>query len=348
MLIGIFGPIWLTYSNLGWAKASYSFFSAWNCGAALFVHDDRGAFDPKNIFDNLHQYPITTLCAPPTAYRQMIIRKNQEYFKRNPPLKLEHCTSAGEPLNDEVVRVWKKLAGLEICDGYGQTETILICGNFAGSPIRPGSMGKPLPGVPLMVIDPEGNETAIDAEGEIGILLTGEKSKSDNFFGLFDGYISSGLSAVRKTAHFLQPNGTTKTFYMTGDRATRDADGYIWFVGRADDVINSAGYRIGPFEVESTLKLHPAVVESAAVASPDPARGEVVKAFVVLTDEYKSSDREKLTRELQNFCKEKASPYKYPRKIQFVDAQFLPKTISGKIKRNELKKLEWQGEKSKL
>ena len=278
----------------------------------------------------------------------MIITKNQEYFKRNPPLKLEHCTSAGEPLNDEVVRVWKKLAGLEICDGYGQTETILICGNFAGSPIRPGSMGKPLPGVPLMVIDPEGNETAIDTEGEIGILLTGEKSKSDNFFGLFDGYISSGLSAVRKTAHFPQPNGTTKTFYLTGDRATHDADGYIWFVGRADDVINSAGYRIGPFEVESTLKLHPAVVESAAVASPDPARGEVVKAFVVLADEYKNSDREKLTRELQNFCKEKASPYKYPRKIQFVDAQFLPKTISGKIKRNELKKLEWQGGKSRL
>lgn len=199
-----------------------------------------------------------------------------------------------------------------------------------------------------MVIDPEGNETAIDTEGEIGILLTGEKSKSDNFFGLFDGYISSGLSAVRKTAHFPQPNGTTKTFYLTGDRATRDADGYIWFVGRADDVINSAGYRIGPFEVESTLKLHPAVVESAAVASPDPARGEVVKAFVVLADEYKNSDREKLTRELQNFCKEKASPYKYPRKIQFVDAQFLPKTISGKIKRNELKKLEWQGGKSRL
>lgn len=311
------------------------------------MHDDRAAFDATRILDMLHQFPITTLCAPPTAYRQMIVTKNQEYFKRNPPLKLEHCTGAGEPLNDEVVRVWKKMSGLEVCDGYGQTETILICGNFEGSPIRPGSMGKPSPGVPLMVIDSEGNETDVGVEGEIGILLA-EESNPDGFFGLFDGYIQSGLTAVRKTATYPQPNGTKKTFYLTGDRATRDDDGYIWFVGRADDVINSAGYRIGPFEVESTLKLHPAVVESAAVASPDEARGEVVKAFVVLADEYKSSDRQKLTKELQDFCKEKAAPYKYPRKIQFVNSEFLPKTISGKIKRNELKKTEWQSVASKL
>lgn len=262
------------------------------------------------------------------------------------------------------------MTGMQIYDGYGQTETILVCGNFVGAEIRPGSMGRPSPGVPLSVVDTEGNESKPGVEGDIGILLDG--AGNDKFFGLFEGYLSGDGKLDRRVKTL-----SGKRWYLTGDRATRDKDGYFWFVGRADDVINSSGYRIGkslldahthfgpnlelllsqfslgPFEVESTLKLHPAVIESAVVASPDPHRSEVVKAFIVLTSSYSSqtkSEREKeiLVKELQEFCKENAAPYKYPRKIQFVDASELPKTISGKIKRNELKAAEWRGTSGKV
>lgn len=323
----------------GWAKAAWAYFATWNCGAGLFIHDDRGAFNAKRLLDILHRYPVTTFCAPPTAYRQLVLDETRQYLKSNPPKALQHCTGAGEPLNPEVIRLWKETTGLEICDGYGQTETVLICGNFAGSPIRPGSMGKPSPGVPLYVIDENGKECRPDAEGDIALEV--DLFEKSNYFGIFDGYLGEDGKLDRR----LVSSGETHS-YLTGDRAYRDNDGYIWFVGRSDDVINSSGYRIGPFEVESTLKQHAAVVESAVVSSPDENRGEVVKAFIVLTEQAAKGDQEKLIKELQDFCKENAAPYKYPRKIQFVDATFLPKTISGKIQRKKLKESEWSGQRS--
>lgn len=320
-------------SSLGWAKAAWSWFAAWNCGAALFIEESTGAFSAEHTLDNLHNYPITTLCAPPTAYRQLVMPSRREHFSRHLPKSLEHCVGAGEPLNDEVIRVWKDMTGLEIRDGYGQTETTLVCGNVKGGKIKYGSMGLPLPGVPLTVVDPDGNESPPGEEGEIAISTT--TAQGTKTINIFSGYIKPNGEVFRPTRQ-----GKERSWYLTGDRAYKDDEGYLWFVGRSDDVINSSGYRIGPFEVESVLKKHPAVVESAVVASPDPERVEVVKAFIVLQDGYKSRDPAALVAELQAFCKAETAPYKYPRRIQFVDPDFLPKTISGKIKRAELRALE--------
>lgn len=332
-------------SEQGWAKAAWSFFGAWNCGAGLFVHDTNSAFSALETLQVLHEYPITTFCAPPTAYRQLVLEEPRALLRgRLRPRALQHCAGAGEPLNPEVIRLWKESTGLEICDGYGQTETVLVCGNFPGQgmEVRPGSMGRPSPGVPLSVVDERGGECGKDVEGDVALLVAGGE---DGFFGVFDGYLGEDGRLDRK----LRRSSDGKQWYLTGDRATRDAEGYFWFVGRSDDVINSSGYRIGPFEVESTLKQHPAVVESAVVSSPDPSRGEVVKAFVVLTQEAASRGDPGLAKQLQDFCKEHAAPYKYPRKVQFVDAAFLGeyKTISGKTQRKRLKELEWAGEPSK-
>ncbi|KAK5218335.1 hypothetical protein LTR72_008938 [Exophiala xenobiotica] len=365
--------VYWNLSEQGWAKAAWALFAAWNCGAALFVHDDRLAFEPRRTVEVLNRFPITTLCAPPTVYRQLVLRENRGLLKSK---VLTHCCGAGEPLNKSVIEIWKGMTmttkrsggtrrgdgkrsgngtegdgngdGIEIWDAYGQTETIVVCANQVTNPVRPGSMGKPIPGVPLVVLDGQGNITKNGEEGDIAIEMgTNTTADSDSdFFGMFEGYIDKTSGKIDdKITTF----GNGKRFYITGDRATRDQDGYFWFVGRSDDVINSSGYRIGPFEVESTLKMHPAVVESAVVASPDPQRDEVVKAFVVLTESAASKvlvkngntkEQESLVKELQDFCKRHAAPYKYPRKIEFVEARFLPKTISGKIKRAELKALE--------
>lgn len=339
------GMLCWVLTEQGWAKAAWAFFGIWNCGSGIFIHDDREAFNPRKTLEVLHKYEITTFCAPPTVYRQLVLDHARLYFSSHRPRSLVHCTGAGEPLNPEVIRVWRDVSGLEICDGFGQTETILVCGNFEGAPIRPGSMGKPSPGVPLHVVDDDGTECQQDVEGDIALQV--DISEASNFFGIFDGYLGEDGKLDRRLR-----SGSKKgqqTWYLTGDRATRDKDGYFWFVGRNDDVINSAGYRIGPFEVESTLKQHASVVESAVVSSPDTARGEVVKAFVVLTEAAMRKDHDKLVMDLQNFCKNNAAPYKYPRKIQFVDPSFLPKTISGKIQRKKLKEMEWAKEpKSKL
>ncbi|KAL1959494.1 hypothetical protein VTO42DRAFT_1939 [Malbranchea cinnamomea] len=342
------GKLCWNYTEQGWAKAAYSFFGAWTCGASLFVWDDRQGFNAQSLLDILHRFPITNLCAPPLAWRQMVLQPNQEYYRKHPPRALAHCTAAGEALNPSVIEQWRALSGLTIRDGYGQTEMILLCGNYDGLAVRPGSMGKPIPGVPLRVINSAGEETAPGEEGDIAILLDGGEagkqgdSRASTFFGIFDGYVSDDGRVVRPEQRYTGRDGVTRTWYLTGDKATRDEDGYLWFVGRADDVINSSGYRIGPFEVESTLKQHPAVVESAVVSSPDPVRGEVVKAFVVLTAPYLGRNADQLKRELQEFCKQHAAPYKYPRKIEFVRAEFLPRTVSGKIRRAELRKMEWQ------
>ncbi|MBI1366810.1 MAG: AMP-binding protein, partial [Alphaproteobacteria bacterium] len=243
------------------------------------------------------------------------------------PMRLRHCVSAGEPLNPEVIEIWRNKMGMQICEGYGQTETTILCGNFEGMPVKPGSMGLPAPGVNLQIIDRDGEIAPPGQEGDVVVAI-----EPDRPMGLFLGYKND----PQKTAQSFV-NG----WYLTGDRAYKDEDGYFWFVGRGDDVIISAGYRIGPFEVESALIEHPAVVESAVVSSPDEIRGEVVKAFVVLAKNQAPSDD--LISELQEHVKRTTAPYKYPRKIEFVTS--LPKTISGKIIRKELREREWKSQK---
>jgi acetyl-CoA synthetase/medium-chain acyl-CoA synthetase len=231
---------------------------------------------------------------------------------------LRHCTAAGEPLNPEVIAVWKRATGLDIYDGYGQTETVNLVANYLCLPVKPGSMGRPAPGFDVQIVDDDGNALAPGEEGHIAVRTDPRP------VGLFKEY-------------WRDPEQTAEVFrhgwYYTGDRAFVDDDGYIWFVGRADDVILSAAYRIGPFEVESALLEHPAVAEAAVVGKPDPQRGQIVKAFIVLAEGYEGSDG--LSAELQDHVKGVTAPYKYPRDIEFVDE--LPKTVSGKIRRVELR-----------
>jgi len=306
-------------SDTGWAKAAWSsYFGPWYCGAAQFVHcTDR--FDPKKTLELLSQFPVTTMCGAPTIYRMLVLQPLSDY--KFPTLR--HCVGAGEPLNPEIIEVWKKATGCIIRDGYGQTETVLLCGSFPCIEPRFGSMGKPTPGFDLQIIDNDGAIVPPNTEGDIAVRV-----KPTRPLGLFKEY-------------WKEPERTANAFkgdwYLTGDRAYRDEDGYFWFVGRADDVILTSGYRIGPFEVESALIEHPAVAESAVVSSPDETRGEVVKAFVILAPGYTAS--EALAKELQEHVKKVTAPYKYPRKIDFVAA--LPKTVSGKIRRVDLRNSEW-------
>jgi acyl-coenzyme A synthetase/AMP-(fatty) acid ligase len=308
-------------SDTGWAKAAWSsYFGPWNCGACVFAHNSPGKFDGKQVLGMLDKYPITTLCGPPTAYRVFV----QEELKNYTFKTLRHCVAAGEPLNPEVINVWKEATGSTIFDGYGQTETVLLVGNFPCNEVRPGSMGKMSPTFYIGLIDDDGNEVPAGQEGDIAV-----KVKPERPVGLFKEY-------------YEEPERTASTYrgdwYVTGDRGIKDEDDYIWFVGRADDVILTSGYRIGPFEVESALIEHPAVAESAVVASPDEVRGEVVKAFVILAPGYQGSPE--LVKEIQDFVKKVTAPYKYPREIEFVES--LPKTISGKIRRIELRDNEKQ------
>lgn len=306
-------------SDTGWAKAAYStLFGPWNMGAAVFVHDSRGKYDPLQTLHLLEKYDISTLCAPPTAYRLLV----QEDLSGHKFPALRHCVSAGEPLNPEVIEDWAGKTNLTIYDGYGQTETVLLVCNYRCMEVRPGSMGKPTPGFEMSIVDNDGSEVDPGQEGDIAI-----KVKPRRPLGLFKEYWKN----PRETA-----DSYLGDWYITGDRGIKDEEGYFWFVGRADDVIISAGYRIGPFEVESALVEHPAVVESAAVASPDPERGQVVKAFVVLAQGTEPSPA--LAAELQEHVKKVTAPYKYPRKVEFVTE--LPKTISGKIRRVELRRQE--------
>ncbi|XP_055265592.1 acyl-coenzyme A synthetase ACSM3, mitochondrial [Moschus berezovskii] len=313
--------MWNT-SDTGWAKSAWSsVYSPWIQGACVFVHYSP-QFEPTSILQTLSKFPITVFCSAPTAYRMLVQNDKASYkFK-----SLKHCVTAGEPINPEVMEQWRNRTGLDIYEGYGQTETVLICGNFKGMKIKPGSMGKPSPVFDVKILDENGNVLPPGKEGDIGIRVQPNRP-----VGLFTHYIDNPT----KTASTLRGN-----FYITGDRGYMDEDGYFWFVSRADDIILSSGYRIGPFEVECTLNEHPAVAESAVVSSPDPIRGEVVKAFIVLNPDYKSHDQEQLKKEIQEHVKRNTAPYKYPRKVEFI--QELPKTISGKIKRNELRKKEWE------
>ena len=309
------GDLHWNISDTGWAKAAWSsYFGPWLQGAALFVHHTPG-FDPDATLGMFARFPITTMCSAPTIYRIFVQQDLGKYDFGH----LRHCVAAGEPLNPGVIDTWKAATGLVPHDGYGQTETTILCANMLDEPIRVGSMGKPAPGIALAVIDNDGLPVPPNTEGDIAVKVKPEAPR-----GLFLGYKND----AEKTAETFKGD-----YYLTGDRAYVDEDGYFWFVSRADDVIISAGYRIGPFEVESALIEHEAIAESAVVGAPDETRGEIVKAFVVLADGFVASETLKL--EIQDFVKATTAPYKYPRQIEFVDT--LPKTVSGKIRRVELR-----------
>jgi acetyl-CoA synthetase/medium-chain acyl-CoA synthetase len=303
-------------SDTGWAKAAWSsLFGPWICGAGLFVEYSSGKFLPERVLSTLAKYPVTTMCAAPTIYRILI----QQDLSNFAPAALRHCVAAGEPLNPEVISAWQQATGLTIRDGYGQTETVLLCANFPGVEVKPGSMGLPTPGIDLAVVDEAGQQLPAGREGQIAVRVEPERP-----LGMFQEY-------------WQNPQATANAFhdgcYFTGDCAMTDEEGYFWFVGRADDVISSSAYRIGPFEVESALLEHPTVIEAAVVGKADSVRGQIVKAFVVLAEDYTDDDALKL--ELQQHVKQVTAPYKYPREIEFLPE--LPKTVSGKIRRVELR-----------
>ncbi|EEY22497.1 acyl-coenzyme A synthetase ACSM3 [Verticillium alfalfae VaMs.102] len=334
------GKLYWSLAEQGWAKAAWAWFAAWNTGAALFVQKMQGAFSPQSLVETLHKYPITTLCAPPTAFRRLVLPETRALIQDLPPLQLEHCVAAGEALEGELVRTWASITSIEIKDGYGQTETTLLCGNFPGNKVKLGSMGLPTPGTQLCVVDNNGDECDAGEEGDIAVAthdIDGAPLK-----GIYDGYLQADGTTSIKLQQETHPKEGRKPrqWYLTGDRAKRDGEGYFWFIGRADDVINSAGYRIGPSEVEAVLQEHPAVLESIVIASPSAERGDVVKAFIVLTDAAKNDDLVVLAKKIQDHCKETAAPYKYPRRIEFVGKDFFPRTVSGKVQRAKLRERE--------
>ena len=308
-------------ADTGWGKTAWSnFFGPWLQGATVFALDMPGKFDPQTVLKTLEKYPITVFCCPATALR-LIVRKDLSAYKFP---HLRHCVSAGEALNPPVFESWQKATGLSIYEGYGQTESVLMVGNFrrTGRAIRLGSMGYAAPGFDLAVVDEDGHELLSGQAGQLAVRIQPVRP-----LGLFQGY---WRNPEENAARFIGP------WYLTGDTVRKDDDGYFWFVGRADDVINSSSYRIGPSEVESALQEHPAVLESAVIGVPEELRGEIVKAFIVLREGRAAS--EQLKHEIQMHCKRVTAPYKYPRQIEFVDS--LPKTISGKIRRVELRARE--------
>ncbi|MEG2570246.1 MAG: AMP-binding protein [Clostridia bacterium] len=309
--------IHLTVSDTGWGKAVWGkLYGQWLAGAAVLVYDyDR--FVPGDLLSIMAKYRITTFCAPPTIYRFLV----QEDITKYDLSSIEYYTTAGEALNPEVFNKWKKITGLEIREGFGQTETTLVLATFPWVDICPGSMGKPAPIFDVTLLDDDGNICAPGEIGEISISTANGRP-----VGMFAGY-RGAPELNEKVCH--------DGFYHTGDTAWRDEAGYFWYVGRADDVIKSSGYRIGPFEVESALMEHPAVLECAITGAPDPIRGTVVKATIVLVKNKGYEPTNELVRELQNHVKKTTAPYKYPRVVEFVDE--LPKTISGKIRRVELR-----------
>ncbi len=309
------GGLHLTVSDTGWAKSMWGkLYGQWLCGSAIFVYDFE-KFTPKLLLDNIVKYKVTTFCAPPTMYRFFIKEDLSKFDLRN----LTYCAIAGEPLNPEVYHQFLKATGMKLMEGYGQTELTVTMANYPWVEPKPGSMGKPSPGYDIDLIDDNGESCEVGVEGQIVV-----KTDKRQPFGMFEGYYRDN-DLTERVWH--------DDTYYTGDMAWRDEDGYYWFIGRADDLIKSSGYRIGPFEVESALLEHPAVLECAITAVPDPDRGQIVKATVVLAKNYTASDN--LVKELQEHVKKVTAPYKYPRVIEFVPE--LPKTISGKIRRVQIR-----------
>jgi acetyl-CoA synthetase len=302
----------LNISSPGWAKHAWSsFFAPWNAGATIFVHN-AARFDARATLDVIARHGVTTLCAPPTVWRMLILEDLAAY-----PVALRELVSAGEPLNPEVIERVHDAWGLTIRDGYGQTETTAQAGNPPGQTVKPGSMGRPLPGYRISLLDPDGDDAD---EGEIALALDPRPA------ALMAGYADGGA---------ILPIGDASGHYRTSDVARRDEDGYLWYVGRADDVFKSSDYRISPFELESVLIEHPAVAEAAVVPSPDSIRLSVPKAYVVLKPGV-PPDAE-TARSILAYCRERLGPYRRIRRIEFGD---LPKTISGKIRRVELRRTE--------
>ncbi|MCM1524894.1 MAG: AMP-binding protein [Ruminococcus sp.] len=307
----------LTISESGWGKFFWGkIYGQMALGAVIMTYDFT-RFVPSDVLGIIEKYKVTSLCAPPTMYR-FFIKEGMEGYDIS---SLEYATTAGEALNAEVYNKFKEYTGLSLMEGFGQTETVLLIGNPKGTVNRSGSMGRAMPMFDIIIADACGNEVPAGETGEICVRL---KEGVNN--GLFKGYYNND-EANAKAFEF--------GLYHTGDTAYKDEDGYFWYVGRIDDVIKSSGYRIGPFEIESILMEHPAVREVAITAAPDPIRGQVVKATVVLTGAYSGKGDEALVKELQNYVKTNTAPYKYPRIIEFVEE--LPKTISGKIRRVEIR-----------
>jgi acetyl-CoA synthetase len=305
-----------TVADTGWAKAVWGkLYGQWICGSAVFAYDYNHKFQPVDLLRKIEKYKITTFCAPPTIYR-FFIKTNLKEFDLS---SLEYCVVAGEPLNPEVYKQFYDATGITLMEGYGQTEMTVAIATLPWMKPKPGSMGRPVAGYDIVLIDADGNICDPGEEGQI--VIRTDKTKP---LGLFDGYYRDE-QLTKSVWH--------DDIYYTGDMAWQDEDGYFWFVGRADDVIKSSGYRIGPFEVESALLEHPAVLECAITAVPDEIRGQIVKATVVLTKGYTPSDE--LVKILQDHVKRVTAPYKYPRVIEFVTE--LPKTISGKIRRVEIR-----------
>ena len=309
--------IHLTVADTGWGKAVWGkFYGQWFAGAAVFVFDHE-KFTAEKILRKIEQYHITSFCAPPTVYRFMI----REDFSQYDLSSLRYCCTAGEALNAAVYDRFYELTGIRLMEGFGQTETCMTLGTMPWMTPKPGSMGKPNAQYDIDLLRPDGSSFEDGEKVQIVVRVGDVKP-----LGLFKGYYRDD-QLTRKAWH--------DGIYYTGDMAWRDEDGYYWFVGRIDDVIKSSGYRIGPFEVESALMTHPAVVECAITGVPDDIRGMVVKATVVLGKEWKDKAGDELVKELQNHVKHETAPYKYPRIIEFVDE--LPKTISGKIRRVEIR-----------
>lgn len=308
----------LTVADTGWGKAVWGkLYGQWFSGATVFVYDHE-KFTPADMLKMIEQYKITSFCAPPTIFRFMIKEDLHKYDLSS----LKYCTIAGEALNPAVYEAFLEATGVKLMEGFGQTETTLTIATFPWMEPKPGSMGIPNPAYDIDLITGDGRTAEDGEQGEIVV-------KTDKWMpvGLFKEYYRD----AEKTKDAFHDN-----VYHTGDIAWRDEDGYFWFVGRTDDVIKSSGYRIGPFEVESALMTHPAVVECAITGVPDEIRGQIIKATIVLSKDYKAKAGEELIKELQDHVKRTTAPYKYPRVIEFVDE--LPKTISGKIKRVDIRK----------
>ncbi|MBK8883846.1 MAG: AMP-binding protein [Bacteroidales bacterium] len=304
-----------TVADTGWAKSAWGkIYGQWLAGSAVMTYN-YDKFVPKNLMEVIEKYKVVTFCAPPTIYR-FLIKEDLSKFDLS---HLKYCVVAGEPLNPEVFKQFYDHTGISLMEGYGQTECTVAVATFPWMKPKPGSMGKPSPGYDIDIIDEDGNPCEVGNEGEI-IIRTSRKKP----VGMFNGYYRDDQ---------LTAGVWSDGIYRTGDMAWYDEDGYFWFVGRADDVIKSSGYRIGPFEVESALMEHPAVLECAITAVPDPDRGQIVKATVVPSKNYHPS--EELARELQEHVKKVTAPYKYPRIVEFVTE--LPKTISGKIRRVQIR-----------
>lgn len=309
------GGLHLTVADTGWAKSVWGkLYGQWIAGCTVFVYDyDR--FVPKDLLKVIAKYKVTSFCAPPTIYRYLI-KENMRAYDLS---QLEYCVVAGEPLNPEVYNQFYKLTGIKLMEAYGQTELTVVIGTFPWMKPKPGSMGKPSASYEVDLVDEDGNSLDIGQEGQIVI-----KTHKHKPLGMFKGYYRDEAMTERVW---------NNDIYYTGDMAWKDEDGYFWFVGRVDDVIKSSGYRIGPFEVESALMEHPAVLECAITAVSDEIRGQVVKATIVLAQGYTPCDQ--LAKDLQDHVKKVTAPYKYPRIVEFVTE--LPKTISGKIRRVEIR-----------